>query len=291
VALRLGAGVALRLGAGVALRLGAGVGLRALHYRDFLESRPAIGWVEVHCENYFGEGGYDRHVLERVRADYPLSLHGVGLGLGSADGLDERHLAKLKRLVDAIEPALVSEHLCWGAALGRHFNDLLPLAYTAEALALVAGRIARVQDLLRRRILVENISAYLEFDAAEMGEGDFLAELARRTGCGVLLDVNNLYVNQANHGTDALATMRAIPTACVEEIHLAGHLVTEHCLIDHHGDRVADAVWRLYDAALERFGPVPSLIEWDTDIPELEVLLGEAAKAHARMEVRHGRAA
>lgn len=272
-------------------RLGAGVGLRARHYRDFLESSQPVGWLEVHSENYFGDGGYDRHVLERVRADYPVSLHGVGLGLGSAEGLDERHLAKLKRLVDAIEPALVSEHLCWGAALGRHFNDLLPLPYTREALALVAERVAKVQDALGRRILVENLSTYLEFAAGEMTEGDFIAELARRTGCGVLLDVNNLYVNQVNHGTDALATMRAIPVGCVEEIHLAGHLVTEHCLIDHHGDRVTDAVWRLYDAALERFGPVPSLIEWDTDIPELEVLLDEAGKARARMEVRHARAA
>ncbi|MCL4798454.1 MAG: DUF692 domain-containing protein [Burkholderiales bacterium] len=272
-------------------RLGAGVGLRARHYRDFLESRPSAGWVEVHSENYFGEGGYDRHVLARVRADYPLSLHGVGLGLGSAAGLDDRHLAKLERLVRATEPVLVSEHLCWGAGLDGHLNDLLPLAYTTEALALLAGRVARVQERLGRRILVENLSTYLEFAASEMGEGEFIAELARRTGCGVLLDVNNLYVNQANQGTDALATMRAIPVDAVEEIHLAGHLVTEHCLIDTHGDRVADAVWRLYDAALERFGPVPTLIEWDTDIPELDVLLDEAARARARMEVRHARAA
>ena len=228
---------------------------------------------------------------ERVRADFPFSLHGVGLGLGSADGLDDRHLAKLARLVDAIEPALVSEHLCWGAAGGRHFNDLLPLAYTREALALVAERVTRIQELLGRRILVENLSTYLEFAASEMGEGEFLAELARRTGCGVLLDVNNLFVNQANHGADALATMRALPPGCVEEIHLAGHLVTEHCLIDDHGDRVADAVWRLYDAALERFGPVPTLIEWDADLPELCVLLGEAAKAQARMEARYALAA
>jgi len=265
--------------------------LRAPHYREFLESRPSVGWVEVHSENYFGEGGYDRHVLEHVRASYPLSLHGVGLGLGSVEGLDDRHLAKLKHLVDATEPALVSEHLCWGAAAGRHFNDLLPLAYTREALALVADRVSRVQDVLGRHILVENLSTYLEFAASEMTEGEFIAELVRRTGCRVLLDVNNLFVNEINHGADALATMRAIPRGCVEEIHLAGHLVTEHCLIDHHGDRVADAVWRLYDAALERFGAVPSLIEWDTDIPKLDVLIEEAAKAHARMEMRNARAA
>jgi uncharacterized protein len=273
------------------LRLGAGVGLRARHYRDFLEARPAVGWVEVHSENYFGAGGYDRHVLERVRADYPLSLHGVGLGLGSAEAFDERHVARLRRLADAVEPVFVSEHLCWAAALGQHFNDLLPLAYTPEALALVAERVARAQEALGRRILVENISTYLEFSASEMGEGEFIAALARRTGCGVLLDVNNLFVNQVNHGADAAATMRAIPPACVAEIHLAGHLVTAHCLVDHHGDRVAEEVWRLYDLALERFGPVPSLIEWDTDIPELEVLLAEAAKARTRMEARHLHAA
>lgn len=273
------------------LRLGAGVGLRARHYRDFLEARPAVGWVEVHSENYFGEGGYDRHVLERVRADYPLSLHGVGLGLGSAEAFDERHVAKLRRLADAVEPALVSEHLCWEAALGQHFNDLLPLAHTRAALKLVAERVERVQEALGRRILVENISTYLEFGASEMGEGEFIAGLVRRSGCGVLLDVNNLFVNQVNHGADAAATMRAIPAACVEEIHLAGHLVTEHCLVDHHGDRVAEEVWRLYEGALERFGPVPSLIEWDTDIPELEVLLAEAAKARTRMEARHAHAA
>ncbi len=273
------------------LRLGAGVGLRAPHYRDFLESRPAVGWIEVHSENYFGDGGYDRYVLERVRADYPLSLHGVGLGLGSVEGFDERHLAKLERLVDATEPVLVSEHLCWGAAAGQHFNDLLPLAYTPEALRLVAERVLRVQEALGRRILVENISTYLELGASEMGEGEFIAELVRRTGCGVLLDVNNLFVTEVNHGADAAATMRAIPAGSVEEIHLAGHLVTEHCLIDHHGDRVADPVWRLYDAALERFGPVPSLIEWDTDIPELGVLLAEAANARTRIEASRVRAA
>ena len=273
------------------LRLGAGVGLRARHYRDFLESRPAVGWVEVHSENYFGDGGYDRHVLERVRADYPLSLHGVGLGLGSAAAFDERHLARLQRLAEATAPALVSEHLCWAATPDQHFNDLLPLAYTAETLTLVAERVERVQEALRRRILVENISTYLELAASEMSEGEFIAELVHRTGCGVLLDVNNLFVNQANHGADALATMRAIPAGCVEEIHLAGHLVTEHCLVDHHGDRVADAVWRLYDAALERFGPAPTLVEWDTDVPELDVLLAEAAEARARMAARRAGAA
>lgn len=265
--------------------LRSGIGLRAPHYADFLGARPAIGWVEVHSENYFGAGGYDRHVLERVRAERPVSLHGVGLGIGSAEGLCTSHLRKLQELVGWIEPVFVSEHLCWGAALGRHFNDLLPLPYTGETLALVAGRVQQLQDLLKRRILVENISTYVQFAESQMPEGEFIAELARRSGCGVLLDVNNLYVNRINHGADALAQIHAIHS--VEEIHLAGHLASGDMLIDHHGDRVADAVWHLYDAALERFGAVPTLIEWDTDIPPLGVLLDEAMKAQSRLEARN----
>jgi uncharacterized protein (UPF0276 family) len=261
--------------------------LRARHYDEFLGAQPEIGWVEVHAENYFGAGGYDRHVLERVRAGYAVSLHGVGLGLGSASDFSATHLAKLADLAAWIEPVFVSEHLCWCAAGGRYFNDLLPLPYSREALALVAARVELVQDALRRRILVENISAYVEPEGGEMPEGEFLAELARRTGCGVLLDVNNLYVNQMNLERDALKAIQAIPGDCVEEIHLAGHLARGGLLIDHHGDRVADAVWRLYEAALERFGPVPTLIEWDTDIPPLAVLLDEAAKAAACMDAPH----
>ena len=245
----------------------------------------------MHSENYFGTGGYDRHMLERVRADYGVSLHGVGLGLGSANDFSATHLAKLADLAACIEPAFVSEHLCWAAAGGRHLNDLLPLPYSREALNLVVKRIQLVQDALRHRILVENISAYLEPEGGEMQEGEFLAELARRTGCGVLLDVNNLYVNQVNLGRAALEAIHAIPRSCVEEIHLAGHLVRGELLIDHHGDRVADEVWRLYEAALERFGPLPTLIEWDTDIPALEVLLEEAGKATVRMKARHALAA
>ena len=245
----------------------------------------------MHSENYFGAGGFDRHVLERVRADFPVSLHGVGLGLGSAEGVSDSHIARLKALADWIEPALVSEHLCWGSAGGRHYNDLLPLPYTAEALVLVAARVRHLQDALGRRILIENVSTYLTFAESSMPEGEFIAELARRSGCGVLLDVNNLYVNQMNHGADASAQMRALAPESVREIHLAGHQVTQDCLIDTHGDRVADAVWRLYDEALARFGPVPTLVEWDTDVPPLEVLLAEAAKARSRMEALHAVAA
>ena len=272
-------------------KLGVGIGLRAQHYRDFMRASPEVGWVEVHSENYFGEGGLDRHVLERVRADLPVSLHGVGLGLGSVEGFSEVHVAKLKALADWIEPAFVSEHLCWASAPGQHFNDLLPLPYSEESLALVSGRVRRLQEALGRRVLIENISAYVTFPESVIPEGTFLAELSRRTGCGVLLDVNNLYVNQRNHGVDALAQMNALPRGCVEEIHLAGHLADDDCLIDTHGDRVADPVWQLYEAALTRFGPVPSLIEWDTDIPPLDVLLAEAEKARHRMEAPNAVAA
>jgi uncharacterized protein (UPF0276 family) len=266
-----------------------GIGLRARHYGEFLGARPAIGWVEVHSENYFGAGGFDHHVLERVRRDYPVSLHGVGLGLGSATDFSATHLAKLADLTGWIEPLFVSEHLCWAATGGRYFNDLLPLPYSGEALALVAKRVHLVQDALRRRVLVENISMYIEPEGGDMEEGEFLAELARRTGCGVLLDVNNLYVNQHNLGRDALAQLQALHS--VEEIHLAGHLSRGGLLIDHHGARVADEVWRLYEVALERFGPVPTLVEWDTDIPPLEVLLDEAARAGTRLKARNALAA
>jgi len=267
------------------------VGLRSPHYRDFLDGRPPVGWVEAHSENYFGAGGWDRHVLSRVRERYPVSLHGVGLGLGSSCEQEEAHLRRLQRLVAEFDPVLVSEHLCWCATPERHLNDLLPLAYTEEALALVAPRVERLQERLQRPVLIENVSTYVEFAARDMGEGEFIAQLVALTGCGVLLDVNNLYVNQVNHGNDALAAMQALPRGCVKEIHLAGHFRGEHCLIDTHGDRVADPVWRLYEAALERFGAVPTLIEWDTGLPALDVLLAEASKARARLEARHALAA
>lgn len=271
--------------------LGVGIGLRAPHYREFLAARQPVGWLEVHSENYFGEGGYDLHVLERLRADYPISLHGVGLGLGSAAGWSEEHLSRLAGLVGRFEPALVSEHLCWSSAGGRHFNDLLPLPYTAEALALVCERVARVQDRLRRRVLIENISTYVKFPGSEMAECAFLAELARRTGCGLLLDVNNLYVNQVNHASVAMQALYELPRESVLEIHLAGYLETPDGLIDHHGARVQAPVWRLYAEALGIFGPVPTLIEWDTDLPALPVLLDEAASAAAMMGMPHAVAA
>ena len=258
---------------------GIGIGLRASHYREFLDSQPRTDWLEVHSENYFGEGGYDLHVLEHVRGRYPISLHGVALSLGSADGVREGHLAKLKRLVDRIEPALVSEHLCWAALGPRHFNDLLPLPYTDEALDQVVSHVTQVQETLRRRILIENVSSYLQFRASEIPEFAFLAELAKRSGCSILLDVNNLYVNSVNHGFDALKTLREIPMEVVGEIHLAGHSVAGDVLIDDHGSRVVPQVLSLYEVACRRLGPVPTLIEWDTFIPSLDVLLDESAMA------------
>ncbi|MGO4478543.1 DUF692 family multinuclear iron-containing protein [Massilia sp. 2TAF26] len=262
---------------------GVGIGLRAPHYRQWLERRPAAGWLEVHTENYLARSGWDWHVLQALRRDYPLSLHGVGLGLGSAQGFCEQHLQRVRELAAAIEPALVSEHLSWGALRDRQLNDLLPLRLDGAVLDLVATRVERVQEVLKRRILVENVSTYLRFAGDAMSEAEFLAALARRTGCGILLDVNNLYVNQCNHGEDALAALDALsslaPPGAVGELHLGGHLVAGHAVIDHHGDRVAPPVWALYREALARFGAVPALIEWDTDVPALEVLLEEAAMA------------
>jgi uncharacterized protein len=260
---------------------GAGIGLRQPHYREVFERLPALGFLEVHSENFFLDGGASMHALERARAAYPISLHGVGLSLGSADRLADEHLAKLKRLVDRVEPALVSEHLCWGAVGGVHFNDLLPLPHTRETLDLLAGRVDRVQAALKRRILVENLSAYVEFRDSDMSETAFLAELARRTGCGLLLDINNLYVNAVNFGFDAVERLAELDAASIGQIHLAGHAVVDDCLIDTHGSLVCDAVWSLYEKACRRFGPKPTLIEWDTDLPALDVLLSEAARASA----------
>jgi uncharacterized protein len=264
-----------------ALVSGTGIGLRQPHYREVFERRPPLAFLEVHSENFFLEGGASMHALERARAAYPISLHGVGLSLGSADTLAGEHLAKLERLVDRIEPALVSEHLCWGGVGGLHFNDLLPLPYTGETLALLADRIDRVQARLKRRILVENLSAYVECRHSEMSETAFLAELARRTGCGLLLDVNNLYVNAINFGFDPVARLAELEPASIGQMHLAGHTVVDDCLVDTHGSLVGDPVWSLYAQACRRFGPRPTLIEWDTDLPALDVLLSQAAQAAA----------
>ena len=261
-----------------------GIGLRQPHYREAFERLPALGFVEVHSENFFHEGGASLHALERARAAWAVSLHGVGLSLASADELAEAHLAKLAKLVGRIEPALVSEHLCWGGVGGLHFNDLLPFPYERESLELLVARVGRVQDVLKRRILVENLSAYVEFRDSEMTETAFLAELARRSGCGLLLDVNNLYVNAVNFGFDPESRLAELPASAIGEIHLAGHHVGEDCLIDTHDARVCAEVWSLYASACRRFGPRPTLIEWDAQLPELDVLLDEAAQARGVAE-------
>jgi uncharacterized protein len=262
----------------------AGIGLRAPHVGHVLAQHPAVSWFEVHSENYFADGGPALAALDRVRADYPLSLHGVGLSLGSTDPLDLGHLARLKRLADRVLPARVSEHLCWSSVNGRHFNDLLPLPCTQEALDHVCARVAQVQDFLGREILVENVSSYLTFPEATIPEHEFVVAVANRTGCGLLVDVNNIYVNARNHGIDADAWLAAIPPAMVAEIHLAGFDASGPCLIDTHGAPVAPDVWALYGRALRRFGRVPTLIEWDTDIPEFAVLQREAATAQSYLE-------
>jgi uncharacterized protein (UPF0276 family) len=262
----------------------AGIGLRPPHVARVRGERPKIGWLEVHSENYFVDGGPALAALDAIRADYPVALHGVGMSLGSADALDAGHLRRLKRLADRIEPAAISEHLCWGRIDGRHLNDLLPLPFTDEALAVCCDRIDAVQRALRRPLLVENVSAYLRFSTDSMTEWDFVSAVVRRTGCKLLFDVNNIYVNAVNHGFDPLLYLGAIPGDAVAEIHLAGFDASGPCLIDTHGTRVAPPVWDLYRATLERFGPKPTLLEWDTDLPALEVLLDEARTAQAILE-------
>lgn len=261
----------------------AGIGLRAPHYREVLEKWPRLGWVEVHNENFFG-GGAPLHTLLRVREHYPVSLHGVGMGLASAAPLDQAHLSALQRLCEQVQPAAVSEHLSWNTAAGMVMNDLLPFPYTQESLAHVVNRVDQVQNKLGRQLLVENLSSYLSFAQSEMSEGEFLAELTRRTGCGILFDVENLHVNARNLGVDAKAFIRAIPAAAVKEYHLAGYSVIDGCLVDTHNHPVYPEVWELYEYALQQIGPRPTLIEWDSDIPALAVLMGEAAKAQQRME-------
>lgn len=272
-----------------------GIGLRAIHHRDVIACGPAVGWFEAHSENYFARGGAAREVIEAVRRRYPLSLHGVGLSMGSTDPLDATHLGEIVRLTRELDPMLVSEHLSWGSVGGRFTNDLLPLPYTEEALQHMVSRVGQVQDAIGRQMLVENVSSYLQFEHSQIDEWDFLAELARRSGCGLLLDVNNVYVNAANHEFDALRFLNGIPRGVVQEMHLAGHSLCtvdgREIRIDTHSTPVCDAVWSLYSAALERFGPVPTLIEWDSEIPALGVLVAEAHKADRLVERHRARAA
>ena len=266
----------------------AGVGLRHSHYGEFRSGRPAVAWVEVHSENYLCPGGPRLATLEDVRRHYPLSCHGVGLSLGSAEGLDSGHLAQLRSLIDRFEPGLVSEHVSWSTTGGDYLNDLLPLPYTEESLDILISNIGRAQDALGRTILIENPSSYVTFAQSTIPEWEFCVEAARRSGCGLLLDVNNIHVSAFNHGYDARDFLNAIPGELVGEIHVAGHADTQWdgrpVLIDDHGSTVKDAVWDLLDAALARIGPKPVLVEWDLDLPPLDTLLGEAARAQNALD-------
>ena len=263
----------------------AGIGLRSPHHDEFLRCRPAVPWVEVHSENFFADGGRQLQVLDAVRRDYGVSLHGVGLSLGGTDPLDPEHLRRLRRLVQRVDPALLSEHVCWSSADGVFLNDLLPLPYTESALRHVAARISAVQEFLGRQILVENVSSYLEFEGAEMTEWDFVGQLARRAGCGILLDVNNIYVSAENHTFPAHDYLNGIPAELVGEVHLAGHTAVDGVLIDTHSAPVTDAVWALYRDALRMLGPKPTLLEWDADLPSLERLLAEATTADLQARI------
>lgn len=278
-----------------ALPAAAGIGLRALHHGALRAARAPIGWLEAHAENYFPLGGAQPAILEQLRANYPLALHGVGLSIGSADPLDLRHIEQLRRLIRRFEPALVSEHLCWGAIGGTHLNDLLPLPYSEEALRHVVSRVHELQQRLERQVLIENVSSYLEFTGSTMSEWDFLCALVETTGCALLLDVNNVYVSACNHGFDPSHYISALPTAAIAEIHLAGHDVRQigdcELRIDTHAHPVCDEVWSLYRHAIACHGRVPTLIEWDTDIPPLDVLVAEAARADAAALEAHAAAA
>jgi uncharacterized protein (UPF0276 family) len=261
----------------------SGIGLRAPHYRALLDERPDIGFVEVHSENYFGLGGAPLHYLERARELYPVSLHGVGLSLGSADPLNREHLRKLKALAARIEPALISEHLSWCSVDGRYLNDLLPLPYTEEAVAHVAARIRETQDFLGRQILIENLSSYVTWRHSTLSEWEFVTAVAEAADCLLLFDVNNVYVSACNHDFDPLTCLRAIPPARVKEMHLAGHTVRHYpegeFRIDTHDAPVCEEVWALYREAAARFASVPALIERDSKLPELGELVAEAHRA------------
>lgn len=269
----------------------AGIGLRSVHHEDLLAQRPAVGFIEAHTENYFHEGGAAVRALLRARANYPLSLHGVGLGLGSVEGIDHEHLARVKGAIQRFEPALVSEHACWGRAGGEFFNDLLPLPCTEEAARLLATQVAAAQEFLGRQLLIENVSAYVAFEHSPLTEWEFLGEVVAQSGCALLLDVNNVFVSSQNLGIDAQAYIAGLPVASVRAIHLAGHARNGNVLIDDHGSRVCEPVWELYRLALARFGPLPTLIEWDTNIPSLATLVAESQRADDILAERRGLAA
>lgn len=256
-----------------------GIGLRAQHIDQILAEKPAIPWLEILTDNHLIAGSVQQEYVIEVAEHYPLTFHGVGMSLGSVDPLNRDYFKKIKALADRINPAWISDHLCWSSVHGLVTHDLLPLPYDEETLKHLASRILQAQDLLERPLMIENVSSYLQYQHSDLSEWEFLSALAALADCKLLLDVNNIYVNSFNHGFDALDYLNAIPAACVQEIHLAGYEDRGTHLLDTHGFPVSDAVWSLYEAALRRFGAVPTLIEWDSHVPPLERLLAEAARA------------
>lgn len=265
-------------------QLGCGIGLRTEHYEPITREWPAIDWFEAITENFMDSGGRPLQILERVRARYPMALHGVSLSIGSTDPLNARYLERLKILVDRIEPAIVSDHLCWTGVDGENLHDLLPLPFTDEALRHVAGRVEQVQEFLGRKILLENVSSYVTYRHSVMPEWEFLTAVARRAGCGILLDLNNVYVNSVNHQFDPAEYVRKVPPELVGQFHLAGHTDMGKFLFDTHSKPVIEQVWNLYREALKLYGPISTLIEWDEDIPPLPRLLEEAGRAKAILD-------
>ena len=263
------------------LASGFGLGLRTEHYRDFIDHRPAVDWVEVLSENYMVPGGKPLRMLDAIRRDYPMVMHGVSLSIGSTDALDLNYLRDLKALAQRVEPAWVSDHLCWTGVGHHNLHDLLPMPYTEAALGHLVARVSQVQELLGRRLLLENVSSYVSFEADEMSEWAFIAQLAKRADCELLLDVNNVYVSSRNHGFDAHEFIDAMPRERVRQIHLAGHEDHGGHLIDTHDQPVCESVWALYAYAVKRLGAVPTMIERDDHIPPLAELLAELDQARA----------
>jgi uncharacterized protein (UPF0276 family) len=271
-----------------ALPARAGLGLKPEHFRDILETRPRLGFFEIHAENYMVPGGPFHHYLTRIRADYALSVHGVGLSIGGEAPLDEAHLDRLAALLDRYQPESFSEHLAWSTHTGHYLADLLPAPFNEATLNRVCAHIDRVHDRLRRRMLLENPATYVEFVSSDLAEAQFITEVVQRTGCGLLLDLNNAFVSCTNHGRDPLAYILELPLAAVVEIHLAGYArdadsLGAPLLIDSHGAPVAEAVWSLYDVALKRLGPTPTLLERDHDLPAFATLYAEALLAEQRL--------
>ena len=261
--------------------LGFGLGLRVEHYQTILDTRPPIDWFEILSENYLVPGGKPLHYLDRIRTDYPVVMHGVSLSIGSSDPLDLDYLKQLKQLADRVEPAWLSDHLCWTGLNGTNLHDLMPLPYTEEAIEHVAARVRQVQDVLGRRILLENVSSYVSYTQSEMSEWEFVRAILERADCLMLLDVNNIYVSSYNHGYDARAYLNAIPVERVQQFHLAGHTNHGNYIVDTHDHPVIDPVWDLYAHAVRRFGRVSTMIERDDNIPPLDELLAELDQARA----------